>query len=140
MSAIKDRLDERLVELPDKVLRARNGDNLGPVLGTVYVWQETLAYAKKELETAWKHLVTQNLIDSDEVLKAEGPGEEHILTESNSFSVIAKVSSPRKVFSKDKFIVAVARKYKLDPAKLTDLAETCMSESSPPLHKRVLEV
>jgi hypothetical protein len=139
MSTVKDRLFERLLELPGKVLKARNGDNLGPVLGEIFVWQEVARYAKGALDSAWKAAVDGDIIDNDEVLRAEGPGEERILSESNSFSIIAKVDKPRKTFSRDKFIAEVARKFKLDRARLDALAETCMSESAAPLHKRVLE-
>ena len=140
MSAIKDRLLLKLVELPNALLKNRNGDNFGSILAELYCWQETAKYAKEQLENAWEAAVARHVIDDDNVLRKGVIGEESILAESKCFSVIAKLDKPRSIFSKDRFIAAVAKRYKLDPFQLETLAETCVTESRPPLTKRVLEV
>ena len=135
---VKERLINTLEDLPG-LIRNRNGDNLGPVLGTIFIWQEAEKFAKERLKTAWQTAADTDAIEPDDVLREGTPGEERIIIESNNFSVVVKCDKPRQTFSKDKFIVAVAKRFKLDPAQLEALAKTCMTESAPPLHKRVLE-
>jgi hypothetical protein len=139
----KDRLLDFLSELAvanGTILKTRKGDNLGPALGRVFVWQETKRIAEEELKEAWKAVQDAELIPTDDVLREEGQGEEKILLESSNFSVITKVDKPRDVFSRDKFITLVAKKFKLDQGRLEALAQTCMVPSAAPLKKRVLEV
>ncbi len=136
----KDRLLAHLNKgIANGVLPARKGDNLGPVLGSVYYWQETVNYAKEQLDTAWSVVVEVDAIESDQDLRKTLPGTEWTAARSKDFSVTVRVDKPRQIFSRDKFIEAVARKYKLDRVHLHAIAQTCVSDSAPPLHKKVLE-
>ena len=143
MSKTKTALLDQLQDLPKpngKVLKVRKGDNLGPTLGEIFIWQETAKYATEQLRDAWKAAAASNLVEADDVLRQGLVGEEKIVVESNDFSIIAKVDKPRQNFSREKFIELVAKKFKLDPVVLTTLAESCLTPSAAPLHKRVLEV
>lgn len=134
----KDRLMEALTALPGLV-RHRNGDNRGPMLGKLFIWQETKKFAEEQLKAAWLEAAAEDLLEPDDVLREGTPGEEHIVVESNQFSVVVKVDKPRQTFSRDKFIATVARRFKLDPAQLDTIAKTCMVDSAAPLHKSILE-
>lgn len=139
---VKTRLFEQLDTLAEpngKVLKFKRGDNQGPILGRIYFWQETQKRAKSELEAAWKAAKDEGVVDSDEKLR-EAQGEEKILIESDQFTLMAKVDKPRSTFSRDKFIESVAKKYKIDPAKLNAIAAACTTDGLAPLSKRVIEV
>lgn len=122
-----------------KVLKTQKSDNLGPLLGRVYFWQEARRHAEEQLKVGWKTLETEGLISDDDALRAAGVSEERIVVESNDFSVIVKIDSPRQTFSRDRFIKLIAKRFKLDEGRLEQLAKECVTETRPPLSKRVLE-
>lgn len=131
-----DKLNE-MVGPDNGFVKLKRGDNKGPHLWPIYFWQEVEKYAEKQLKASWIKAQEALVVDNDEELrKLSG---EQILEESEQFSVVIKVDAPRETFSKEDFVAAVAKKYKLDPAKLNAIAATCMSKSKPPLSKKVLE-
>jgi len=139
----KDRLTAQLDQLAainGPVLKIKRGDNQGPLLGAIFLWQETVKEAKERLESAWKAAVDADIIPDDDSLR-EKKGET-IITESDQFSCVAEVEKPRKVFNRDKFIDAVAKKFKIDRARLDAIAvaSPCTTDSKAPLSKRILEV
>lgn len=138
----KTRLVEQLnslAEVNGRVLKVKRGDNKGPLLGKIYIWQEAEKYAKDQLKAAWKAALDEGIIDTDDKLR-EDEGEERIVMESDQFTAMVKVGTPAKPFSKEKFIEAVAKKYKIDAAKLEALATGCTKDSAAPLSKRIVEV
>jgi hypothetical protein len=142
MGVIKDRLFDALAKLPTNgVLKTSRADTTGSILGRIFVWQEALKYAEKQLDGAWKSAVLAKLIPDDDTLRdGSAIGDEKIVAESKHFSIVTKVGSPRELFQLDEFITALAEEYKLDPGALNALALTCKKDSKAPLSKRVLEV
>lgn len=140
-SKTKDRLLEKLGELRGApVLQFKRGDNRGPLLGEVFVWQETKKYAEEQLKKAWKALVAEDIIDEDDVLREAGVGEERILNESNTFSVVATVDKPRRTFNREMFIRLIVQRFRVPAEALQDMVEDAMTDGTAPLTKRVLEV
>jgi hypothetical protein len=121
------------------VLTFKRNDNQGPLLGEIYVWQETKKYADSQLKKVWKAAADEGLIDDDDVLREKKQGEEHVITQSTAFTCMVTVDKPRQTFSKDKFVEAVAKRYKLDRAALDKIAATCTTDSVAPLSKRIVE-
>lgn len=138
---IKARLTAVLEELTKptsgEVLKIKRGDNFGPILGKLYVLQEMASWAKSELESAWASAATEGVLPPDDDLRAEQG--ERIVTESEQFSVIVSVAKPRATFSRDKYITAVAKKYKIDRFRLEGMVASATTDSKPPLSKKVLE-
>ena len=126
-----------LAEVGGGVLKFKRGDNIGPILGRIYVFQEMEKYAKDQLKIAWKDAVTEDIISGDDVLR--DTAGERIATESNQFSCIVNVEKSRANFNKEKFIETVATKFKIPKGKLEALAETSTKDSAAPLSKKILE-
>ncbi len=142
MGAIKDKLIEALDKLSGNgLLKTSRGDNSSQILGRVFIWQETVKYAEQQLKGAWQAAVAAEVIPDDDTLR-EGStiGDERIRADSKHFSLVTKVSAPRELFSRDKYITAVAKRFKLDQGVLNAMAIECMEPSKAPLSKRVLEV
>jgi hypothetical protein len=121
------------------VLSFKRGDNHGPLLGQIFVWQEAKKYAESQLKKAWKTAADEGLIQDDAILREKNQGEEHVIIQSNSFTCMVTVDKPHQTFSKDKFVEAVAKRYKLDRAQLDRVAATCTTDSVAPLKKRIVE-
>jgi hypothetical protein len=140
---VKSRLDQELNELAGAtgkgLARIKKGDNQGSYLADIFIAQETKKWAEDRLKGAWKAAVDDGVVPEDDALREQAKGE-HIITESSQFSCVVKVDTPRANFDKEAFITQVAKKFKIDAAKLTALAETCKGKGQPPLTKRVLEV
>jgi hypothetical protein len=119
-------------------LRAKRGDNFGPVLRKLYLLQEMSDYAEDELKAAWAEATKEGVLPPDDDLREEKG--ERIVTESEQFSLIVSVDKPRKTFSRDKFVEAIAKKFKIDRAKLDALIATATTDGKAPLSKRILEV
>jgi DNA repair exonuclease SbcCD nuclease subunit len=139
---IKSRITRRLDELsvPSSTLlqlRSIRGDNLNPALAEIYFWQEVEAHAKAKLKASWETAVREGMVPSDDKLR-ESEGES-IVAESENFSVVTTVKKSSQRFDKDIFIGAVARKFRIDRAKLEKLAGITTKDSAPALTKRILE-
>ena len=119
--------------------RPQDEGNLGPLLVEIFAWQEVASYAKKALETCWEAAQKEGAIPTDDELRELSEGE-NIVAESDCFSVLAKVSAPRKNFDRDMFIDVIAHKYKIKKTTLITLAEECKKETVPVLSKRIVEV
>src|ERR1019366_2155702 len=106
---IKTLLQETLQPLAETgggILKFKRGDNIGPILGKIYVYQEMEKYAKEQLKTAWKAAVTEDVLSDDSTLR--DTAGERIATESDQFSCIVNVEKSRSNFNRDKFIETVA--------------------------------
>lgn len=110
--------------------------NTGSALFRAFVWQEISSHAEKEGKKAWAEVL--EIAGQDDDSLREHPQGESILLEGGAFSAIVKITAPRKTFSKEAFIAAVAKQYKIPVAKLEALAAKCVVEGKPPVSKRVL--
>lgn len=135
--ALKTRLNEALDALQEVLPPMKRSDNLGPILGEIYVAQEAKKWADARLKKAWAIAQSEDgPVPSDNDMRAYGKGE-HMVCESTSFSVVASVDAPRSNFDKEAFITQVAAKFKIPLGKLNLLAASCVAKSAPPLSKRV---
>ena len=128
----KDLIAAKLTRAP------QDKSNVGPTIWPIFYWQVVEDIASKGLKQAWEAAATEGVVNSDDQLRALGEGE-HLVVDSNHFSVLASVSKPRLNFDRDLFLDKVAKKYKLDKAKLMALAESCKVEGKAALSKRVVE-
>jgi hypothetical protein len=138
--AYKIALSEHMTNLQKFVKRPDGKDNKGSYLGEIFTWQEIGKYADDRLKQAWRAVVENDLIPADDDMRERYDEDEHIVVESNAFSMIVTVGKPRETFDQEKFIATVARKYKIDLQRLEQLAATCKKESRAPLTKRIREV
>ena len=132
-------LTETLTKLKQQFVKAKNGDNMGPFLAEIFVWQEVRKHADEMLKDTWKQVQAEGIIANDEALRALGKGE-HIVAESDKYSCLITVDKPRDKFDRTDFIAEVAKKYKIKPSELQALERDCMGETSAPLTKRIIEV
>jgi hypothetical protein len=107
-------------------------------IDVIFYWQEVLSLAEDEVKAAWRAAQEVGLIPSDDDMRALGEGE-HIVVDSQLFSVLAKVSKPSERFDRDLFIATLVKKYKLEKARLEAIAESCKVPSKAALSKSVVE-
>jgi len=142
MGIVRDKILETAHALVDSPAGVRNPDrrsNVGRVLFELYLWQELGKEAEDQLKSLWAKAVEEGLIKEDDHYRNLGPGET-IAGESDSFSVLMKVSKARKSLDKEAFLSAVAKKAKIARPALDELWESCSKEGRASLSKRVLEV
>lgn len=116
-----------------------DSSNIGGYLSDVFLWETVADLAKKKSEEAWKALVSNKMIPPDDTMRENINGEA-IAVKTSKFQVFIKVSNPRTIFDKDAFINKAAEKFKISKPKLIELSQQCVSQTRPPLSKRVLEV
>jgi hypothetical protein len=133
-------LSTHLDSLYKFVKRPDSKHNTGSLLGDIFTWQEVSKLADDKLKQAWKAAAETGLIPADDDLREKYDEDEHLVAESNVFTCIVTVGKPRETFDQEKFIAELARKYKLDPHLLTQLAAKCKKEGKAPLTKRIREV
>lgn len=114
---------------PDK------GDNQGTLLFEALCWQEMQKLSTAKQKATWTAL--EEIIGSDDELRKKSG--EHIAAESQHFTVLTTVATPRKSIDKEAFLDAAARKGRISRQALEDLWEDCMKESKAPLTKRIVE-
>lgn len=139
MTTLKDKLIAYVNAIGSPKSGVRNPDeksNTGGALFRAFVWQEISSHAEKEIKKAWSEVLEITGHDEDSLRKE--PQGESILLEGSIFSAIVKVTAPRKTFSKEAFIAAIAKQHKIPAAKLEALAAKCVVEGKPPVSKRVL--
>jgi hypothetical protein len=107
-------------------------------LDILYFWQEISVFADNALKESWRSCQERGVIPSDDDMRALGEGE-HIVIDSQLFSVLAKVSKPSERFDRDLFIATLVRKYKLNKAKLEAVADSCKVPCKASLSKSVVE-
>jgi hypothetical protein len=130
---------ERLVKaLPGpKIGKAK--DNLAPYLAEVFFWQEVAALANASLREAWSRVQEpKGPLPDDDELRGLDFGDNSV-TSAGNFVVVAKLSQPKSMFDRESFITTVAKRYKISPTRLAELAEKAVKESKPSLSKKVLE-
>lgn len=138
--SLKDQISTYVDDIFKKVGNPdKKKSNEGALLYEAYVFQELNARCEKEYKRAMKELTSSGLIASDDDLREKALGD-HIVAESSHFSVLVKLSSPRKMFSKDDFIALASRKLKVKPSVLEALAEECMVDTKKSLAKKIVEV
>jgi hypothetical protein len=134
--SIKDKI---AFALEESLPQYRGKDNEAKLFHDVLVWQEVASIADKNEKAAWKTVqTTERLIPTDDDMRDEGIGE-HIIAEAGDYSCVATISAARKTFKLEKFIQAVAKRYKIDAATLTKMAEAACEEGKLTLSKRILE-
>jgi hypothetical protein len=129
---------EALVEPRGRVLKISTKDTLGPLIGRLFVWQETEHYAKERLKETWKEVYDEGIIPSDDALREAGYTSA-LAADSAQFSIITEVGTPQQRFQLEMFITEVAHRFKLSPNALKVLAEHCREPSKAPLKKTVVE-
>jgi len=138
---IKDQLVTGLNNLVTVLAKKAPSDrksNIGKYLQDIFVWQEVNKLAADSLKEAWATAQTSGALPFDDELRNKGEGE-HIVTESDMFSLVTKVMAPRQNFDRDLFIEKVAKKFKIPVATLTALADASKVDGKAALSKRVLE-
>ena len=136
MTTLRKKICDAVVHLGDTVMPKPKG-NL-KVLDVIYYWQEVSTHADKQLKSAWLSAQEAGLVKTDDDMRALGEGE-HIVVDSQAFSVLAKVSKPRELFDRDLFIATLVKKYKLERGRLEAIAENCKVPCKPSLSKSVVE-
>lgn len=116
----------------------KSGKSNQKYLNVIYFWQEVSALADVGLKEAWREAQESGMVPSDNDMRALGEGD-HMVVDTQHFSVLAKVSKPRANFDRDLFIAHLVKKYKLQKARLEALAETCKVPSKRALSKSVVE-
>jgi len=136
MATIKERIAARLEDVRTGMNSLRSSK-----LGNAYFWQEVGALADKGAKAAWAEMQTgkDSFVLDDDSMRALGEGE-HVVERTKLFCVSAKIAAPRKNFDLDSFIAAASKKFKIDAAKLTALADAHKVSGKPSLTKRVLEL
>jgi hypothetical protein len=141
---VKERLITDLALLVDPKSKTINPDakeNAGPMLYSIFAWQEIERYAKERVKRAWEGAQSKDgIIPSDEELRELPTKEERIVAETNSFSCLVKIGEPQNRFDKDLFLDEVARRYKIKREKLEEIAEGCVKPTNASITKRVIEV
>lgn len=142
MPTIKDQittlLDEKLKDTREGVRNPDRRHNSGPVLFEIAYWQEISDLADKRLKQSWTAAEENGVLKSDDYYR-QTPGET-IAAESEKFSCLMKVSSPRKTIDKEAFIAAVAKKCRIAAAAIEDFWEANLKEGKASLSKKILEV
>lgn len=139
---IKEQISAYATEGLDPKSGIKNPDrkhNGGTRLYDIYFWQELSALADARLKEAWASAAEQGLVKSDDHYRNAGPGES-IAAESPSFSVLMKVSSPRKTLDKEALLDTLSKKLRIARPAVEDLLEQHMKEGKASLSKKVLEV
>lgn len=142
MGAIKDKILEVIhgaVDSPQGVKNPDRRDNQGQHLFELFYWQELSKEADTQVGKLWEKAIEERLLKADDYYRNLGAGE-IIGLESEYFSCLMKVSSPRKTIDKEKFLAAVAKKAKLPVSTLEKLWEDNQKEGKASLSKRILEV
>lgn len=115
-------------------------DKRGRVLYEIFVWQTICSAAEKSLKAAWKAAQTgpEAFIDEDDELRQLGSGD-HIVVDTDCFSVTAKLASERSYFNPEHFADDAVRKWKVKKDDVLRMIEAAKLPGNPSLTKRVLE-
>lgn len=118
-------------KVPDKK------DETERMLHDVFVWQEICSMAEKNLKAAWAAAQSgSGVVEDDDTLRKSAGAA--IAAESKTYSCVVKVDNPRESFDKDEFVSLVAAKYKLNPARVLQLAELAKKPTAAPLSKKIV--
>ena len=132
---IREKINDDLIDA--NISRApKDNSNTGAYLWPVFYWQTVEDIASDQLKLAYKNGVS--VFGTDDVMRGRGEGE-HLIADSNCFSMLATVTKPRQSFDKDLFIAKLCKRYKLERSKLEVIAGECMHPTKAPLSKRVVE-
>lgn len=122
---------------PGDLFKVRRDDNHGAVLGKIFIYQEMKKHAEKQLKKAWAEAQEEGLIPPDDELRTSTG--ETIVLESRQFTCMTKVAAARENFSKEEFMEAVSKRFKIDMTKLKALAQGATHDGAAPLEKRIVE-
>lgn len=114
----------------------REHSNIAPALAEIYFWQEAQNHAEEMEKLAWKKAA--DLLGTDADMRDLGEGE-HIIGKSKGMCAIAKINKPRRTLDVDMLLRNIAKRFKLDIAKLRAEEDRARVEGTPPLSKKVLE-
>ena len=136
---VKDQITVGLDKLVGGLKAPELRKNEGKFYVETFLWQELSSIADKRLKESWAAAQGKDgVIETDDEMRARGTGE-HIVSESGSFSCVAKLSAARKVFDRDRFIATAATTFKVKPAVIIAMLDKCTSDGKLPLNKRILE-
>lgn len=111
-----------------------------PACSLLFVWQTVKKLGETGLKDAWANAQRDDgPVPDDTALRALGEGE-HIVIESKTFSLLAKVTKPRSSFDKKLFVEVAAKKFKVRKEEIEALIESCSTLGQPVLEKRLVEV
>lgn len=136
---LKDQVLVYCQEALDKVKNPDRKSNEGKMLFEIFVWQELSKVADEGLKDAWKKAEAEGILKPDDTYRAKGAGE-HLITESEHFSVLMTVKEGAERHDKDMLLTALVKKTKLPLNTLTTLYDTARKKSKNSLSKRILEV
>lgn len=142
--SVKQQLDELLAGLTAgknaTIFNPDWKDKRGRALYEIFVWQTICSAAEKSLKAAWKAAQEgpEAFVDEDETLRELGPGD-HIVVDTDCFSVMAKLASERSYFTPEHFAEAAFRKWKIKKDDVLRMIEASKLPGKPSLTKRVLE-
>lgn len=136
---LKDRILEHLVSPQMIKLNPERKNNKGGWLFEIFLWQTIGKHADQALKDAWAAAQREGVVPSDDELRELDQREDHIVAETDFFSVLAKVSAPRGKFDKEKFFDECAKTFKVDRRKVVAVAAKCTTEGNPALSKSVVE-
>jgi DNA-directed RNA polymerase subunit H (RpoH/RPB5) len=136
----KTALIEHLKSLDEFVKCPDRKSNSGALLGEIFTWQEVESYADAELRKAWKNAVMEGLIPNDDTLREKYDLDEHIVTESNAFSCLVTLGTPRKTLDAEALVDKLVKTFKLDRGKVVKVVESSKKEGKASLSKRIREV
>lgn len=136
---LKDQILQYVLDAADKVKNPDRKSNEGKMLFEIYVFQELSKAAAEGLDDAWAKAQKEGILKADDTYRAKGSGE-HLVTETDHFSVLMTVKDGAERHDKDMLLTALARKTKLPISTLTTIYDAAKKKGKNSLSKRVLEV
>ena len=112
--------------------------NIGQYLGEVYMWEEAAKYCGRRSKEAWQTVNEVGIIPDKDQLR-EVPDSSSELATSPGFLCVAKVSMPRKTFSREECINRLSKKYKIDKHELVKVFKESTVEGAPSVSLKVIE-
>lgn len=111
-------IHKKLTELRDALdkLNPDTKHNSGKLIGRAHMWDQIHKFAKKQSEVAW------DVLESEDIVAYVESSGDHTLAESPHFTVMDKVSEPRKAFNVDALAEAL-KKYKIPKSVVLELVE-----------------
>lgn len=134
---VKAEIEKSLTAGLDK-LEGIDTSNVGAFLLAIFYWQEVMAFAEAKLKAAYSQAANEGVFPADDKLRQLGKGE-HIVAESDRFSLLASVQDPRLIFDREACFASICRKFGIDRNKLNIVVDQSKRQTTPPLGKYVVE-
>lgn len=115
-----------------------NKSNVAALLHECFVWQYAAKAAAKKLKLAWGDIDDAKIINDKDWYRKNQTGKK-LVKDTSTYSIQCEVKSPPNSFSQEKFIEAVASRYRLNKAELMAIAEASTVEGTAPVGFEILE-